>query len=290
MDNTPITPLGAKTPHMHPALPYVVAALAAVILVGGYLVFASYQGIWPYSALTPSPSPSPVGIEYRSAQYGFFIPLTDDWRGYSVMVQQWDGRDVASGATTEHGPQIVLRHPLWTAQNPYEDMPVMVFTPAQWQLIQEEKLSVGAAPIGPSELGHNSVYILALPARYNYDYRIGWEEVDRLVHGLQTFEPAISSGISGTILVGPTCPVQRENDPACNDRPYQGEFIVKDSSGVVVARFFTDANGTFLVALAEGTYTIEPTGQIGMGQQSQTVQVFPAKITQVTLTFDTGIR
>ena len=29
------------------------------------------------------------------------------------------------------------------------------------------------------------------------------------------------SGIEGTVTIGPTCPVQRLDDPSCDDRPYQ---------------------------------------------------------------------
>lgn len=130
-----------------------------------------------------------TGEIYKNEQYGFQIPLTTSWEGYKETVEQWEGRDVATGRVSEHGPLIKLRHPSWTAANPHEDMPIMVFTPAQWALIEQEKLSVGAAPIAPSELGRNAEYIFALPARYNYDFATGFEEVDELVHRLQAFDP-----------------------------------------------------------------------------------------------------
>jgi hypothetical protein len=66
----------------------------------------------------------------------------------------------------------------------------MIFTPSQWDLIQKEKMAVSAAPIGPSELGHNTRYTFALPARYNFAYPTGWEEVEKIVDSntpLQTF-------------------------------------------------------------------------------------------------------
>ena len=193
-----MTPLGAKTPHSHPALSGFIGGLALLIIAGAYLVWADLGGHWPYNGgttpqeespfLAASPSPSTV-TEYRNATYGFSIPLPADWQGYSVIALQWQGTDVATGNVVEHGPKIVLRNPNWTEAKPYEDMPVMVFTPAQWAKVQAETLSLGAAPIGPSELGHNSKYILALPARYNYDFATGFEEVDRIVHMLAAFEP-----------------------------------------------------------------------------------------------------
>ncbi|MEL7655420.1 MAG: hypothetical protein AAGU75_05875, partial [Bacillota bacterium] len=60
--------------------------------------------------------------------------------------------------------------------------PLMVFTPEQWQALREEGLSVGAAPIGPRKLGGNSRYIFAIPARYNYAFPAGYEEVEDILH------------------------------------------------------------------------------------------------------------
>ena len=57
----------------------------------------------------------------------------------------------------------------------------MVFTLAQWRLIESEAMAVSAAPIGPTELGRNSKYVFALPARYNFAYLPGWEEVDEIL-------------------------------------------------------------------------------------------------------------
>ena len=130
-------------------------------------------------------------VMYENPQYGFRIPLPDSWQGYAIITDEWEGYDNAggTGSLVDRGPIIKLRNPLWTRAAPYEDLPVMVFTPAQWVKVQAEDIGVGAAPVPPSELGHNSRFVLALPARYNWDYATGYEEVDRLVHGLQAFEP-----------------------------------------------------------------------------------------------------
>ena len=160
-----------------------ISTVVVLEVIGMFLVIFSavYFGFFkPYS--TGMVSPSPSGSEtYQNDQYGFRVALPQDWHGYSIMNNQWEGRDVTTGKATEHGPEIVLRHPRWTAVAPYEDMPIMVFTPAQWDLVQKEKLAVGAAPIPPSELGHNSSYIFALPARYNYAFPTGFEEVESIL-------------------------------------------------------------------------------------------------------------
>ena len=58
----------------------------------------------------------------------------------------------------------------------------MVFTLKQWQS-EGKTFIVGADPFGPSELGRNSKYVFALPARYNCDLLDGWEEVDHILKG-----------------------------------------------------------------------------------------------------------
>ncbi|MDD2756827.1 MAG: hypothetical protein PHS80_15045, partial [Methanothrix sp.] len=58
-----------------------------------------------------------------------------------------------------------------------------IFTLAQWDDLLAEKFHIGAAPIGPSELGRNADYVFALPARYNYAFPTGYEEVDQIIQG-----------------------------------------------------------------------------------------------------------
>jgi hypothetical protein len=51
------------------------------------------------------------------------------------------------------------------------------------------KFHIGAAPIGPKELDRNNKYVLALPARYNFAFPEGYEEVEKILAGkpLQAF-------------------------------------------------------------------------------------------------------
>ncbi len=138
-----------------------------------------------------SPCPEIKSVEYKNDQYGFTFSLPQDWKGYSIVATIWDGNAVGKSGDkpSEHGPLISIRNPKWTKQNPYQDIPIMVFTLAQWDLVQQEKLSLGAAPIGPSELGRNTKYIFALPARYNFAFPTGYEEVQNIIdtHPLHAF-------------------------------------------------------------------------------------------------------
>ncbi|MEG9438685.1 hypothetical protein JAO29_21290 [Edaphobacter sp. HDX4] len=124
---------------------------------------------------------------YENRAYGFRFDLPEDWKGYQVVSEQWEGTTQAEPKRKEHGPKILLRDPRWTTAQPRQDIPIMVFTLAQWN----EDLVVSAAPIGPSELGRNSQFVFALPPRYNYAFPEGYEEVENILKGkpLHTFAP-----------------------------------------------------------------------------------------------------
>lgn len=96
----------------------------------------------------------------------------------------------ANGKIVETGLMIKIRHPQGTSQNSRQDIPIMVFTQNQWDAMQQEKFHIGAAPMGPKELGRNGKYVFALPARYNYAFPAGYEEVERILEGnpLKTLE------------------------------------------------------------------------------------------------------
>jgi hypothetical protein len=130
-------------------------------------------------------------LEYRNAQYGFCFSLPASWKGYSIITEQWEGAPPGSQSFTR-GPKLLIRHPHWTEKDPYEDIPIMVFTHAQWQLVAKEELIVSAAPIGPSELGSNVRYVFALPPRYNFDLATGWQEVDNLIQHKSLRAPCAS--------------------------------------------------------------------------------------------------
>lgn len=137
------------------------------------------------TSLSQTPAVSqPVGVEYRNMTYGFKVALPDDWAGYSVSVDKWTGNavsDQVGEVAFTDGSVISIHNPKWTAANPYQDIPIMVFTLDQWDLLRQDKFHIGAAPIGPSELGRNAKYVFALPARYSYAFPPGYEEVDKII-------------------------------------------------------------------------------------------------------------
>ena len=125
-------------------------------------------------------------VVYKNTQYGFNFSLPKSWEGYTIETDQWKGLAIGDSQgekVIETGPIIGIRHPEWTAKNPRQDIPIMIFTLAQWDSLQQEKFHIGAAPMGPKELGRNPRYVFALPARYNYAFLTGYEEVETILRG-----------------------------------------------------------------------------------------------------------
>lgn len=102
-----------------------------------------------------------------------------------------------------------------------------------------------------------------------------------------------TSGIRGTVTVGPTCPVERiPPDPACADRSLAVRLVAVDAKGKVAAHFVSDAKGKFEVTLPAGVYMIEKEDKTMMfpSFRSTQVSVSASTFTEVNLSFDTGIR
>ena len=131
-----------------------------------------------------------IDLVYDNKDYGFYFTLPKSWIGYSVIEGKWEGLSLTESKENQSGPIIYIRHPEWTEKTPRQDIPVMVFTQDQWKSLNNMEFSVGAAPIGPSKLGENTTYVFALPARYNYEFMTGFEEVEEILENnpLQAYE------------------------------------------------------------------------------------------------------
>jgi hypothetical protein len=130
---------------------------------------------------TPTSTPLLLPVKYDNTKYGFTFSLPADWQGFSTYTSTWTGTNISTGSQMATGTIVEIRNPKWTSQNPYEDIPVMVFTLAQWQDVQSQTMAVSAAPFGPSELGSNKTYVFALPPRYDYDFKTDYQEVEQIM-------------------------------------------------------------------------------------------------------------
>lgn len=134
---------------------------------------------WLISSVTVDGYVQRGPVAYKNTRYGFRFYLPQTWKGYSVVEEKWEGTSGAAIAAS--GPELLIRHPAWTQEKPRQDIPIMVFTLEQWNALHNEEFFVSAAPVGPTKLGSNQTYVFALPARYNYAFPEGFEEVEEIL-------------------------------------------------------------------------------------------------------------
>ena len=127
---------------------------------------------------------------YKNNEYGFEVTFPDSWKGYSVMVQSWEGHVINNYQQTYSGPKIIIKNPQTTPQQPWQDIPIMVFTHAEWNMVSGNNptVAVSAAPIGPAEVGENSKYVFATPPRwYGFTDATGFQEAVEIVKTFKAF-------------------------------------------------------------------------------------------------------
>ena len=104
-----------------------------------------------------------------------------------------------------------------------------------------------------------------------------------------------NSGVRGTVLLGPTCPVMREPpDPNCADKPYATivqVIAIGSPKSSPFATVETDKEGRYKVMLPPGEYALQPVGGSVMPRcGTKNVTIEPDVILETDLSCDTGIR
>jgi hypothetical protein len=102
--------------------------------------------------------------------------------------------------------------------------------------------------------------------------------------------PTLTTGLTGIVLRGPITPVCQIQVPC--DAPFSADFSV-EQNGRVVSRFRSDQDGRFTVMLEPGAYRVVPASEapiIFPASQAKTVTVLASGLTEIRLTFDTGLR
>jgi Carboxypeptidase regulatory-like domain len=109
-----------------------------------------------------------------------------------------------------------------------------------------------------------------------------------------TETPGTQGTLAGDVVAGPTCPVERAEDPCPPKVVPNREVQILGANRAIVATTVTDSKGHFSVALAPGTYAVTAlivSGQVGMRQMSDvTATVTAGQVTTVKIMLDTGIR
>jgi hypothetical protein len=114
-------------------------------------------------------------------------------------------------------------------------------------------------------------------------------ERHNLAIAMNSNDTASENGIRGQVNIRPVRPHATLGTP--NFAPYQTKLEVSDGSGHVVANIETDGNGQFRKALPPGTYILKPLSPGPYPRATeQTIVVSPGKFSQVTITYDSGIR
>ena len=102
-----------------------------------------------------------------------------------------------------------------------------------------------------------------------------------------------TSGITGMVTMGPTCPVLRDPpDPDCDDRPTSQSFVVTNLDDKKAhSQFISDESGRFKIVLPPGRYTIEHNNARPYPHcETKTVTVRSNIHTRINISCDTGIR
>lgn len=99
-----------------------------------------------------------------------------------------------------------------------------------------------------------------------------------------------NSGIAGTVLFGPTCPVERPGQTCV--RPYRATILIRRvRTNSLVARVQSSAQGHFRIALPSGAYLLVPqNGRPYPRSSPQLTTVRRHRYTHVVISYDSGIR
>jgi len=239
----------------------------------------------PQTDTSTSNSPDLNSIVYKNTQYGFNFTLPESWKGYSIVSSQWEGLALGqqNGQTVvETGPIISIRDPKWTTQTPRQDIPIMVFTLAQWNSLQKDVFHIGAAPIGPSELGRNNSYVLALPARYNFAFPQGYKDVEAILESkpLQTQTTQLNSDSTKSLITSMLASAKQ-------GKVINSDYAAKTTTIDDVEKVWGKADKTDYVASSSfyATYTSHKVVfGVNKGDQLFEVRSFDSRIKSVTLT------
>ncbi|MDQ4504314.1 carboxypeptidase-like regulatory domain-containing protein [Sinomonas sp. ASV322] len=103
-------------------------------------------------------------------------------------------------------------------------------------------------------------------------------------------EPPSGAGAYGYVTAGPTCPVERPDQP-CPPRPVSAAIDARDSNGTTVASTHSDSFGRYTLGLSPGSYVLVVVTSNGWPRCPETrVAVQPGVAVRADISCDTGIR
>ena len=99
-----------------------------------------------------------------------------------------------------------------------------------------------------------------------------------------------ASGLRGTVVLSPTRPVCIEGNPCT--KPATGYVLIFSRAGAVVARTTTRVDGSYLLRLRPGVYTVRAPAapRVGTGLTPHLIRVPNERMARVDLVIDTGLQ
>ncbi len=134
------------------------------------------DGVWRITDVTLAETAASA-VAYENTRYGFVFSLPEKLAGLFGRRRTVDRHAPNAGRRRRVGRAGSDSAPGLDGGQPRQDIPIMCVHQGAVGTGAKRALSVGAAPFGPSRLGENSSTSSALPARYNYAFPTGFEEV-----------------------------------------------------------------------------------------------------------------
>ncbi|MCR4325239.1 MAG: Gmad2 immunoglobulin-like domain-containing protein [Patescibacteria group bacterium] len=191
---------------------------------------------------------------------------------FPVVLTDWDGRIIAEGIATADGEWMTTDFVPFAATLTFT-VDKDVYSNRGTLILQKDN------PSGLSQYDD----ALEIP--------VFFKEASPKGTGILPFK----SGVTGRVLLGPTCPVMRDPpDPDCDDRPYQTTVqvvAVGNARSSPFATVETDKEGVYKVFLPPGEYVLQAIGGIPFPSCGTTnVTIGPDTLLVADLSCDTGIR
>lgn len=98
-----------------------------------------------------------------------------------------------------------------------------------------------------------------------------------------------NAGIFGSVVAGPTCPVEQANSP-CPEQPVPDAEVTAKDGDQVAGTARTDSNGKFTMRLAPGTYNVTASSPSVMSCETEEVTVGEHQYQPIRINCDTGVR
>jgi hypothetical protein len=112
------------------------------------------------------------------------------------------------------------------------------------------------------------------------------------IPGLDALGTEPESGIDLLVVIGPTTPIERQDEPG-SDEPYAATIVIQErASGREVSRVESGEDGRARIALPPGDYTLvplSPTPGAPPYAETQEVTVEAGRYTEVTIRYISGI-